>query len=109
VFVVDAAPSSAKANADSLTDLKKQLDADGDDFELVYVVVQVMNTRAKGALPVAKILKVLGLTDRPHYAADAKTGKHVFNSLNTTLVMILKHVKSTKQVPNRLPDVKLNR
>ncbi len=109
VFSIDATPSAAKANAASLAELKKQLAADGYDFELVYLVVQVMNTRAKGAVPVAKLLKGLGLADRPHYAADAKRGTNIFPGLKSTTTMILKHVMADKPAPNRLPDAKLYR
>jgi mutual gliding-motility protein MglA len=94
VFVADAAPASARANADSLAELRSSLAKLGEPYAKLPIVVQVVGTTKADALPDAEVVKALGIADLPRYMAIPTTGVGVFDTLKALTKLALAELKA---------------
>jgi mutual gliding-motility protein MglA len=103
VFIADADPKSAKANAESYAELKKTLAANGYAIDDVPLVFQVQNTTKKGAVEVEVLAKSLASGDRPAHAADPTTGIGMFDTVKSIAKLILLELKKGDPAPAGKP------
>ena len=103
VFIADAAPASAKVNADSLAELKKLLKKQGYDYDKMLIVFQLVGTTKKGAVSAADLIESLGIGDRPVFEADPTTGVGVFDTLKSVAKLVLMELKKGADDADKVP------
>ena len=90
VFIADADPKSAKANAASLAELKQALTENGAAAPIVF---QLQNTRKKKAVSVEALARSLAIGERGAYEANPSTGVGVFDTLKDVTKQVLTALK----------------
>ncbi len=99
VFIADADPAHAKANAASLAELQQHLTSHGYAFDKLPVVLQVVGTTRKGARSAAVVQQTLGLTAVPMFEAIPTTGVGVFDTLKAITKLVLLELKKGADEP----------
>lgn len=90
VFVVDSQPQRLEDNVESIRNLETNLMMQGDDPDLLPLVVQYNKRDLPGALPVADLRESLSVPEgTPELEASAVSGKGVFETLKAIVRSVL--------------------
>jgi signal recognition particle receptor subunit beta len=81
VFVADSAPARQEANAESFTELRRNLAAAGQDTARFPVVLQANKRDLPDSVPLAELQVALDAAEVPLVSSVATTGEGVFEAL----------------------------
>lgn len=81
VFVADSAPARQEANAESFTELRRNLAAVGQDMARFPVVLQANKRDLPDSVPLAELQVALDAAEVPLVSSVATTGEGVFEAL----------------------------
>lgn len=96
VFVADSAPERLRANAESMRNLRENLEEHGIDINSIPIVLQINKRDLPNALPVDIIRSVVDPQKRmPVIEAEAISGKGVFETLKLASKMVLDRLAKT--------------
>lgn len=94
VFVADSQPHRMEANIETLLDLESNLKADGHTLENFPWVIQYNKRDLPGAEAIDVLQKKLNFFDVPHFEGVAVKGDGVFNTLKSTINLVVQHVQN---------------
>ncbi len=93
VFVADSQPHRMEANIETLLDLESNLKGDGHTLENFPWVIQYNKRDLPGADVLETLQKKLNFFNVPHFEGVAVKGDGVFNTLKSTINLVIKHVQ----------------
>ena len=97
IFVADSAPGRLRANAESMRNLRENLDEHGIDINDVPIVIQINKRDLPDALPADMIRAVIDPQRRyPTYEAVASKGTGVFETLKATSRLVLEKLSRNR-------------
>ena len=107
VFVVDSQPNRVEDNQESILNLATNLRMQGDDPNVLPLVVQYNKRDLPGVLPIETLREVLGVPSGvPELEAVAVEGIGVFETVKTVLKSCLKIVGDPKRAKEgRSPSI----
>lgn len=107
VFVVDSQSAAVEKNAESLANLATNLRVQGDDPELLPVVVQYNKRDLVSALPIGELRSALGIPHGvPEIEASAIYGDGVFDTLKAIVKECLRLLGDPgRAVEGRTPSI----
>lgn len=100
VFVADSAPDRLRANAESLRNLRENLQEYNLRFEQVPFVIQVNKRDLPDAIPLEQVLHVLDPNGKiPSFEAVASEFKGVFEPLRAVSTLVLEKLAQKASQP----------
>jgi mutual gliding-motility protein MglA len=96
VFVADAQEERLEANIESMENLKQNLQEHGYDIDKIPLIVQYNKMDLPNAMKVEELHAQLNPKSWPEYAACAKSGEGVFDTLKAVAKLVLQELKSGK-------------
>ena len=96
VFVADAQEERLEANIESVENLKANLQEHGYDIDKIPLIVQYNKMDLPNAMKVEELRAQLNPKNYPDFAACAKSGEGVFDTLKAVAKLVLQELKSGK-------------
>jgi signal recognition particle receptor subunit beta len=93
VFVVDSQATRIEANVDSIRNLETNLRKQGDDPDVMPLVVQYNKRDLPNAIPMAELEEALNPTKVPSFEAVAPKGVGVFDTLKAVAKLVLTELR----------------
>ena len=96
VFVADAQEERLEANIESMDNLKQNLQEHGYDIDKIPLIVQYNKMDLPNAMKIEELHQQLNPKNWPEFAACAKSGEGVFDTLKAVAKLVLQELKSGK-------------
>jgi signal recognition particle receptor subunit beta len=93
VFVADSQPLRMDANAESISNLRRNLADQGYELEAIPYVLQCNKRDMENAVAMEEMTRTLRLKGEPVFEAVATTGAGVFDTLKALAKMVLSELK----------------
>jgi signal recognition particle receptor subunit beta len=93
VFVADSQPLRMDANAESISNLRRNLADQGYELEAIPYVLQCNKRDMENAVAMEEMTRTLQLKGEPVFEAVATTGAGVFDTLKALAKMVLSELK----------------